>query len=76
MDVLGFTLVTRDHYPAGGFLDNVVGLVGAELTLAMGGSAGRALIGTGSAIRPTSNRQVFKPRACSHGFRPPGLSYR
>lgn len=66
VDVLGFRLVTRDHYPASEFLDNVVGVPGAELTLAMVEAPGGHLIELLEYSAP-ANREHLKPRACDVG---------
>ncbi|WP_235610775.1 VOC family protein [Bordetella sp. H567] len=66
VDVLGFRLVTRDRYPASEFLDNVVGVPGAELELAMVEAPGGHLIELLEYSAP-ANREYFKPRACDVG---------
>jgi catechol 2,3-dioxygenase-like lactoylglutathione lyase family enzyme len=66
VEVLGFRLVTRNHYPASEFLDNVVGVPGAELTLAMVEAPGGHLIELLEYSAP-EDRQLFKPRACDVG---------
>jgi catechol 2,3-dioxygenase-like lactoylglutathione lyase family enzyme len=66
VDVLGFRLVSRDHYPASEFLDNVVGVPGAELTLAMVEAPGGHLIELLEYSAP-GDRQLLRPRACDVG---------
>jgi catechol 2,3-dioxygenase-like lactoylglutathione lyase family enzyme len=66
VDVLGFRFVSRNHYPASEFLDNVVGVPGAELTLAMVEAPGGHLIELLEYSAP-ADRQVLKPRACDVG---------
>ncbi|MEM5433330.1 VOC family protein [Cupriavidus oxalaticus] len=66
VDVLGFRLVTTSHYPPSEFLENVVGVPGAELTLAMVEAPGGHLIELLEYAAP-GDRQLFKPRACDVG---------
>lgn len=66
VDVLGFRLVTKSHYPPSEFLENVVGVPGAELTLAMVEAPGGHLIELLEYSAP-ADRQLFKPRACDVG---------
>src|SRR4051794_15190743 len=66
VDVLGFRLVTRNHYPVSEFLENVVGVPGAELTLAMVEVPGGHLIELLEYSAP-GDRQLLKPRACDVG---------
>lgn len=66
VDVVGFRLVTRNHYPRSEFLDNVVGVPGAELTLAMLEAPGGHLIELLEYSAP-DGRELFKPRACDVG---------
>jgi catechol 2,3-dioxygenase-like lactoylglutathione lyase family enzyme len=66
VDTLGFRFVVKTHYPSSEFLDNVVGVPGAELTLAMVEAPGGHLIELLEYSAP-SDRQAFKPRACDVG---------
>jgi catechol 2,3-dioxygenase-like lactoylglutathione lyase family enzyme len=66
VDVLGFRLIVKTHYPPSEFLEQVVGVPGAELTLAMVEAPGGHLIELLEYSAP-SDRQVYKPRACDVG---------
>ncbi|KWR82119.1 hypothetical protein RM96_28680 [Cupriavidus sp. IDO] len=66
VDVLGFRFVTRNYYPPSEFLDNVVGVPGAALTLAMVEAPGGHLIELLEYSAP-EDRQYFRPRACDVG---------
>lgn len=66
VDVIGFRLVTKNHYPPSEFLDNVVGVPGAELTLAMVEAPGGHLIELLEYSAP-DHREVFRPRSCDVG---------
>ncbi|MGO0463564.1 VOC family protein, partial [Escherichia coli] len=58
--ILGFRLVTKNHYPTSEFLENVVGVPGAELTLAMVEAPGGHLIELLEYSAP-AGRETYKP---------------
>jgi catechol 2,3-dioxygenase-like lactoylglutathione lyase family enzyme len=66
VNVLGFKHLYTNTYEAGVFLDNVVGVEGASLTLAMIEAPGGHLIELLEYHSP-DDIQVFKPRSCDVG---------
>ncbi|AXQ27507.1 hypothetical protein D0B54_01890 [Solimonas sp. K1W22B-7] len=66
IEVLGFRLATKAHYPASAFLDNLVGVEGAELTLAMVEAPDGHLVELLEYQAP-SDRKEIHPRSCDVG---------
>src|SRR5882724_6047995 len=65
VDVLGFRLISKDTFGPGSFLDNLVGVKGAGLSLAMVEAPGH-LIELLEYHSP-ADRQTMKPRSCDVG---------
>jgi len=63
---LGFRLLVRDRFAHSSFLDNIVGVAGADLTLAMLEAPGGHLIELLEYHAPADRRTV-KPRSCDVG---------
>jgi catechol 2,3-dioxygenase-like lactoylglutathione lyase family enzyme len=66
IDALGCRLLTREHFPPSSFLDNVVGVHGCEMTLAVVEAPGGGLVELLEYSLP-DDRKVFKPRSCDVG---------
>lgn len=66
VDILGFRFVVQTHYETSDFLEQVVGVDGADLTLAMVEGPDGSLIELLEYHAP-SGRQVLKPRSCDVG---------
>lgn len=66
VNVLGFRLLTREHFSASEFLDAVSGVPGAEMTLAMVQAPGGGLIELLEYSAPTV-RATLRPRSCDVG---------
>lgn len=66
VDVLGFRFVMRTHYENSVFLENVVGVAGADLTLAMVEGPDGHLVELLEYHAPAA-RAIVKPRTCDVG---------
>lgn len=66
VDVLGFRLVEQTRYENSGFLENVVGVDGADVTLAMVEGPDGHLVELLEYHAP-ADRSVMKPRSCDVG---------
>jgi len=66
VNVMGFPIVYRDTFEPSSFLDNLVGVKGAALALAMVEAPGGHLIEL-LEYRAPGERQVMYPRACDIG---------
>jgi catechol 2,3-dioxygenase-like lactoylglutathione lyase family enzyme len=66
VDVLGFRFVVQTHYENSAFLENVVGVTGADVTLAMVEGPDGHLVELLEYHAP-AGRQAFTPRSCDVG---------
>jgi catechol 2,3-dioxygenase-like lactoylglutathione lyase family enzyme len=66
VDVLGFRFVVQTHYENSVFLENIVGVSGADVTLAMVEGPDGHLVELLEYHAP-ADRAVMKPRACDLG---------